>query len=165
MIPMFTFLNTIVIVMVGIICQYVLIPAHIADPFKPNLLIILVVYIGFRSDFRVGALSSFFLGLLHDSLSGTNFGLSGFTFLFIFFLYHEIAGRLYTWSRLLMMFGAFLASVIHAMLSLILLLLFSSSAGVYASILQSLLLQGLINAVLSACLFNVIPVTGREKAL
>ncbi len=160
---MLAFLNTIVVVVVGIICQYVLIPAHIADPFRPNLLIILVVYIGFRSDFRVGALSSFVLGLLNDSLSGINFGLSGFTFLFIFFLYHEIAGRLYTWSRLLMLLGAFLASVIHALLSLIILLIFSSSSGVYVSILQSVPLQGLVNAVLSACLFNVIPVTGRRE--
>lgn len=162
--PMVALLNTIVLVMTGIIFQYVLIPAHIADPFKPNLLIILVVYIGFRSAFRVGAVSSFLLGLLHDTLSGTNFGLSGFSFLFIFFLYHEIANRLYTRSRLLMMLGAFLATFLHAFLSLVLLLIFSSSAGVYASILPSILPQGLVNAVLSACLFNVIPVTGREKA-
>lgn len=162
--PMVALLNTIVLVMIGMLFQYVLIPAHIADPFKPNLLIILVVYIGFRSAFRVGALSSFFLGLLHDSLSGTSFGLSGFSFLFIFFLYHEIAHRLYTRSRLLMMLGAFLATFLHALLSLVLLLIFSSSAGVYASILPSVIPQGLVNAVLSACLFNVIPLAGREKA-
>lgn len=161
---MIAFLNTIVIVMAGIIFQYVVIPDYIADPFKPNLLIILVVHIGFRCTFRVGALSSFLLGLFNDSLSGVSFGLSGFSFLFIFFLYHEIANRLYTNSRLLMMLGAFLATFLHAFLSLILLLLFSSSSGVYTSILQSVLPQGLINAVLSACLFNVIPVTGREKA-
>lgn len=157
------YLNISVLCIIGVVCQAVLFPAYLADPFTPNLLIIFVVYLGFQAGFRFGVCSSFFLGLVQDSLSGLYFGLSGFSYLLIFLLYHEAATNLYTESRLLMVLGVFLATLLNAGIHLLLLLLFSSSGGAYSTILGSLLPQGLVNSVVSLLVFNLITLKRKEE--
>jgi rod shape-determining protein MreD len=161
---MVTYLNIFVLVIVGIILQTILFPAYLSDPFQPNLLSVFIVYLGFRAGVRFGASSSFLLGLIQDSLSGIYFGLNGFSYLLVFFLFHEAANRLYTESRTLMILGAFLASVIIAFVHLLLLLVFSVSEGSYVSLIGAVLPQGLMNALASAVLFSVLPRAGKEES-
>lgn len=159
---MATYLNIFVLVTVGILLQTVLFPYYLADPFQPNLLSVFVVYLGFRAGVRFGACSSFLLGLLQDSLSGIYFGLNGFCFLLLFFLYHEAAARLYTDTRVLMVVGAFLATGIIAVLHLLLLIVFSVSEGAYASLVGAILPQCLVNSIAAAVLFPLFPRPGKE---
>jgi rod shape-determining protein MreD len=161
---MVTYLNTFILVIVGIILQTILFPAYLTDPFQPNLLSVFVVYLGFRTGVRFGACSSFLLGLVQDSLSGIYFGLNGFCYLLVFFLYHEAANRLYTESRALMVLGAILATVIIAVVHLLLLLVFSVSEGAYASLIGAIFPQCLVNALASAVLFSVLPRAGKEES-
>jgi len=161
---MTTYLNIFVLVTVGILLQTILFPFYLTDPFQPNLLSVFVVYLGFRAGVRFGACASFLLGLLQDSLSGIYFGLNGFCFLLVFFLYHEAAARLYTESRTLMVLGAFLATGIIAALHLLLLIVFSVSEGAYASLIGSILPQCIVNALASAVLFSILPRTGKEDS-
>jgi rod shape-determining protein MreD len=151
------FFNIAALLVLGIIFQEVLLPAYIADPFQPNLLILFVVYLGFHADMSYGAPSAFLLGLVHDSLSGLYFGLNGFSFLLIYLLYHELANRLYTGSRALMVVGTFLATVVNACVHLLILLLFSASQGVYASIIQAMVPQCFMNSLLAVILFFMTP--------
>jgi rod shape-determining protein MreD len=158
------YLNISVLCLVGIVCQVILFPAYLADPFKPSLIIISVVYLGFQAGFRFGACSAFLLGLLQDSFSGLYFGLSGFSFLLIFLLYHEAATNLYTESRVLMVLGVFLATILNGGIHLLLLLLFSSSGGAYSTIFGSLLPQGVMNSLLSLVIFHFVPLKRKEES-
>lgn len=160
---MLKYLNIIVLVIIGVIFQVNIFPAYLADPFKPNVLLVFVVFFGFRSSLRFGAPGSFLLGILQDSFSGIYFGLNAFSFLLIFTLYHEVAARLYTGSRALLVLGTALAIVINASIHFLLLLLFSSSDGAFASIFGAILPQGLATTLISACVVFLCPRAGREE--
>ncbi len=160
---MLKYLNIFVLVIIGVIFQVNIFPAYLADPFKPNVLLIFVAYFGFRAGFRFGAPCSFLLGLLQDSFSGIYFGLNAFSFLLIFMLYHEVAARLYTGSRTLLVLGTVLAIVLNASIQFLLLLLFSSSDGAFSSIFGAILPQGLATALVSACVVILFPRAGREE--
>jgi rod shape-determining protein MreD len=160
---MLKYLNILVLVIIGVIFQVNIFPAYLADPFKPNVLLIFVAYFGFRAGFRFGAPCSFLLGLLQDSFSGIYFGLNAFSYLLIFTLYHEVAARLYTGSRTLLVLGTVLAIVINASIQFLLLLLFSSSDGAFSSIFGAILPQGLATALVSVCVVILFPRAGREE--
>jgi rod shape-determining protein MreD len=160
---MLKYLNILVLVIIGVIFQVNIFPAYLADPFKPNVLLIFVTYFGFRAGFRFGAPCSFLLGLLQDSFSGIYFGLNAFSYLLIFMLYHEVAARLYTGSRTLLVLGTVLAIVINASIQFLLLLLFSSSDGAFSSIFGAILPQGFATALVSVCVFILFPRAGREE--
>jgi rod shape-determining protein MreD len=160
---MLKYLNILVLVIIGIIFQVNIFPAYLTDPFKPNVLLIFVVYFGFRAGLRFGAPCSFLLGLIQDSFSGMYFGLNAFSFLLIFTLYHEVAARLYTGSRVLLVLGTVLAIVLNASIQFLLLLLFSASDGAFSSIFGAILPQGLATALVSACVTVLFPHAGREE--
>ncbi|RNC65818.1 MAG: rod shape-determining protein MreD [Desulfuromonadales bacterium] len=153
---MITFLWYAILIFVALVLQVTLLPAYLADPFKPNLLILFVVYLGLRENIAWGALA-FFLGLVHDSFSGLYLGLNGFSYLFIFWLLTTVADRLYTDRRSLMVVGVFSATVVNGFLNLLLLLLFSAAQGIYASLLQSIVPQGLVNALVASLVFTFTP--------
>ncbi|AAR35456.1 rod shape-determining protein MreD [Geobacter sulfurreducens] len=145
-----------ILVFAAIILQVSVIPTHIADPFKPNLLILFVVFMGLREELGWGVLA-FVLGLLHDSFSGLYLGLNAFSYLVIFLLFSLVAGRLYTDRRSLMILGTFSATMVSGLFSLLLLLLFSSSHGIYASLLEGLVPQSLVNALVASIVFTFTP--------
>ena len=57
--------GSILLVLAIIILQGTIIPACIADPFRPNLLLIMVVYLGLRSEHLSAAFWSYGIGLVH----------------------------------------------------------------------------------------------------
>jgi rod shape-determining protein MreD len=147
----------------SIILQAAFFPDHLADPFKPDLLIIFVVYMGFRGSIRWGGIGSFMLGLVQDSLSGLYFGLSGFSFLLIFIILKAVSHRLYTDSRWLMVIGVFLASIMNGMLDILLLAVFSVADGIYTTILSNILPHSIMNAILAYMFFSFVPLGKREE--
>lgn len=159
---MLNYLNILVLVVIGVIFQVNIFPAYLADPFKPNVLLIFVVYFGFRSSFRFGAPCSFLLGLVQDSFSGMYFGLNAFSYLFIFILYHVVAARLYTGSKALLVLGTVLAIVINACIQFLLLLVFSASDGAFSAIFGVLLPQALTTALVSVFAVQF-PRAGKEE--
>ncbi len=143
---------------VALLLQVTVLPAYLADPFKPNLLIIVVAYMGLTTG-RIGGVLAFVLGLLQDCFSGVYLGLSGFSYLCVYLLLNIMADRLYTDSRYLMVLVVFLATIVNGLIHLLLLFLFPTTSGIYASILSGLLPQGLINALVSSLIFSS-PVIG-----
>lgn len=150
---MLKILKTSSIVVAALLLQVTILPAHIVDPFKPNLLLVVVAYLGLRETGLLGGGLAFLLGILQDTFSGIYLGLSGFSYLCIYLLLHQAAGRLYTNSRYLLVIVVFLSSVLNGMLHLLLLLLFPTANGVYASLLPGLIPQGLINALIASLVF------------
>jgi len=158
------FLKSAIIVYAALLVQVTVLPAYIADPFKPNLLIVVVAYLGLRVGGWRGALFAFFLGLVADCFSGMYLGLSAFSFLSVHLLLRKVADRLYTDSLYLMLLVVSLATIVNGLIHLVLLLLFSVADGVYATLLAGLLPQTLVNALAASLLFGIPAFGVREEA-
>jgi rod shape-determining protein MreD len=153
---MIKFLWYAILVFAALVLQVTLFPAHVADPFKPNILIIFVVYMGLREGVAWGVLA-YALGLVHDSFSGLYLGLNGFSYLIIFLGLSMVADRLFTDRRSLMILGVFSATIVNGLLNLLLLFLFSAAQGIYATLLESLVPQALVNALAASVIFTFSP--------
>ncbi len=163
---MFRWLNLFLYVVMAVILQFTLLPAYLDDPFKPNLLIILVCYLALREDIGfAGVLLAYMLGLLHGTFSGAHFGLAGISMMLIFMFLKKVADQLYTDSDNLMIVVVFLATVVDAITSMLFILLFSSSTAVYNSILTNLLPQAAVNALVASLFFVFTPFCGRRSLL
>ena len=147
----------------ALLLQMTLLPGYLLDPFQPNLLIILVVYLGLKLPHRFAGLSAFGLGILQDSFSGIYLGLHGFSYLCIYTLLSQVADRLYTDNRALFVLVVFLATMASALLNLLMLAIFSVSNGVYASLLPALIPQALVTALIASLVVNL-PLPVPEEA-
>jgi rod shape-determining protein MreD len=159
---MVKFLKIFILITAALLLQVTILPSYIADPFKPNLLIIVVAYVGLKAG-RIGGILAFGLGILQDCFSGIYLGLNGFSYLCIFLWLNIIADRLYTDSRYLMVLVVFLATMVNGLLHLVLLFLFPNTNGMYAPILSSLVPQGLVNALIASLVFSFPVVTALEE--
>jgi rod shape-determining protein MreD len=145
-----------ILIALALILQVTLLPAYLSDPFQPNLLNIWVVYLGLRGkEVRFSGVLAFSLGLLQDCFSGLYLGLNGFSSLLTYLILRATADHLYINSRYLLILLVFLSTVGNGLLQLLMLLLFSSGDGLYASIFHSLLPQALLNGMLTSLLRNL----------
>lgn len=136
------------------ILQVTVLPAFLADPFKPNLILIAVVWLGLKGSPCWGAALSYLLGIALDAASGICFGLNGFSALATFFILQNISHRLYTDSRYLMTLAVFVATVGTGMAHLLLMALFSVSDDIYATLLGSLLPHSVVNSLIASVAFT-----------
>jgi rod shape-determining protein MreD len=146
----------------SVLLQMTLLPRYLLDPFQPNLILIMVVYLGLKLPHRFAGLAAFGLGILQDSFSGIYLGLHAFSYLCIYTLLSEVADRLYTDNRALFVLVVFLATLFGALLNLLMLLIFSVSKGVYASLLPALIPQALVNALVASLIFSIPLPAGEE---
>lgn len=153
------------LIILSVILQAAFFPVHFSDPFKPNLLIIFIVHMGFTERVWWGGVGSFLLGLVQDSLSGIYFGLNGFSFLLIFIVLKAVSHRLYTDSRLLMVMAVFLATAINGLVSLLLLTAFSIAPGLYSTIFPNIIPQCFVNAFIAYMVFRILPLRKREEII
>lgn len=148
----------ILLIVAALLLQVTLLTSWFESPFRPNLLIGFVVYLGLRENARRWGVLVFALGLLNDCYSGIYPGLTAFSWLLVFFLLQEASGRLYTDSRLLLVMAVFAATVFSAMVDLLLLMLFSAADGIYPSLFAALIPQGLVNSLSALLLMRYMPV-------
>ncbi len=146
-----------------LVAQVTLLPAHLMDPFKPNLLIIVVVYLALKETSHAGAGIAFLLGLVQDCFSGICLGLYGFSFLVIHLILKKTADRLYTDNHYLMILVVFLVTLVNGFLHLCLLVIFSMADGVYAPLLAALIPQGLVNALAASLLSGAVALNVSEE--
>lgn len=156
------YLQITAMVLAGLLLQTTLLPAYLADPFQPNLLIIMVVYLGLKLPHRLGPFAALSLGLLQDCYSGLCLGLHAFSYLCLYIFLAEVSDRLFTDNRLLLVLVVFLATVMGALLNLVMLMVFSVSQGIYASVLPALIPQALVNALAASIFFNL-PLPAAEE--
>ena len=153
--------GSILLVLTIIILQGTIIPTCIADPFKPNLLLIMVVYLGLRSERLTTALWAYGIGLVHDAMSGLYLGLNAFAYLATFMLLHHLAERLYAGRASVLIFCVAVATAGVALVHVVFLSLFLTAPGIYASVVVNLLPQMAVNALV-ASLVQFLPVVGRR---
>jgi rod shape-determining protein MreD len=151
-----------VAIVLAVVCEASFLPVHILAPFKPDLLLIVVVYLALRGPFGSGAPAAWGLGLLKDVFSGLYLGLNAVTFLIIFLFIKHVSERLYAESAPLFVLTVAVATLACVSSNLLLLLMFTTTPGIAYSMAAGLIPHLLVNAF-CASLITLIP--GFERPL
>ena len=161
---MIKYLKIIMIVYAALLVQVSVLPAYLIDPFQHNLLLLVLVYLGLREGGWQGGFLAFTLGLIEDCFTGIYFGLSAFSFLSVYLAMRKVSDRLYTDNLYLTVLVVSLATLVNGLFHLLLLLLFSAAADIYATLLPSLIPQALVNALTASIIFGLPLFRAREEA-
>ena len=78
---------------IGVILQTVIMPTLLQGYYKPDFLLILVVYLGLHEQPLKGGLLVYVMGRCYDGLAGVFTGLHGFVLLGIFLAVRGMLGR------------------------------------------------------------------------
>jgi len=127
----------------------VLVPAGLA----PNLVLVLVVYLGVHQFGAWGALGAFTLGYFLDTFSGTLLGLHAFAFTALYVAVHQIARVLWTAGGVPAMLIVFSAAFADGLIALAWMSLVTAAG---ASVWQHALRQGLLAATAAAAVTPVV---------
>lgn len=144
-----------------LVTQTTLLPTLLPSYFKPELLLILVVYLCLTENLLRGALLAWGIGFLLDSCGGTHFGLHATIYLSIFIVGRTSVQSLNTESPLLILFLVFCASLLQSGL-LILLGIFADLQQMIPLLLQRSTFQGSINVLAAFLLLTLIAALQRH---
>ena len=146
-----------------LLSQTTLLPALLPHYFKPELLLLLVVYLCLTESLLRGALLAWGIGLLLDSCGGTHLGLHATIYLSIFIVGHSSMQALNSESPLLLLFMVFCASLLQNGL-LILFGIFADLQRMMPLLLQRATFQGSINVLTAFLLITLIAALQRRFA-
>lgn len=138
------------LVLASIVIQVSLFPVFVRAPFKPDLLLVIMVYIALRGSFAVGAPLAWLLGMLDDVFSGLYLGLSAATFLISFLVIKGVSDRLYADSAILYVLTVVGVTLASFTLNLLLTIMFTASPGITYSMLSDLFPRLLVNAFIAS---------------
>jgi rod shape-determining protein MreD len=141
----------------AVVLQTSVLPFYLYSPFKPDLLLIAMVYIALRASLVSGALTAWSLGLIKDVFSGLYLGLNAFSFLIIFLVIKSISDLLYAESGELFVVTVSAATLGCIAIDLILLVMLTSTPGISYSLTAGALPHILVNAF-AASLVTLLPV-------
>lgn len=151
------YLSALIVIVLAVVVETSVLPMHIATSFKPDLLLIAMVYLALRGSIESGVFLAWVLGLIKDVFSGLYLGLNAFTFLLIFLVIKSISDLLYAESSELFVVTVSAATLACVAADLILLIMFTSTPGITYSMTASLLPHLLANAFV-ASLVALLPV-------
>lgn len=141
----------------ALVLQTSVLPFHIMTAFKPDLLLIVMVYLALRESLEFGAPLAWGIGLLKDVFSGLYLGLNAFSFLVIFVVIKQLSDRLYAESASVFVVAVSAATLACVSANLILLLMFTATPGIVYSVGTGLVPHLLANAF-AASLCGLFPV-------
>ncbi len=128
-----------------LVLQVTLFPSLSAGYVKPELLLILVVYLSLHEGFAVGSALAYGLGLLQDVYAGSDLGLYGLAFLATFLAGRSLAARLNTESTLLLLLMVAAGSLLQGLVLVFALGILADSGIAWLVVLRQLPLQTLFN--------------------
>jgi rod shape-determining protein MreD len=138
------------IIVASMVIQVSLLPVFIRPSFKPDLLLVIMVFIALRGSFESGAPMAWILGLLNDICGGMYLGLNAATFLISFFAIRSVSDRLYAESAYLFVLTVVGVTIINFALNALLIALFTAFSGIVYSMAADLIPRLLINAFIAA---------------
>ena len=150
-------ISAIFVLVLAVVLQTSVLPVHVAAPFKPDLLLIAMVYLALRGPVTQGAFLAWILGLIKDVFSGLYLGLNAFSFLIIFLVIASISDLLYAESGELFVVTVSAATLACISANLVLLLMLTYTPGITYSMTVGLLPHLLANAFV-ASLVTLLPV-------
>jgi len=137
-------------IIASIVIQTSLLPVLIRPSFKPDLLLVIMVFVALRGSFESGAPLAWLLGMLNDVCSGLFLGLNAATFLVSFLVIKSVSDRLYAESSFLFVLTVVGVTFFNFALNLFLLALFTTSPGIVYSMLSDLFPRLLVNAFIAS---------------
>ncbi len=137
-------------ILAAIVIQVSLLPIFVLPPFKPDLLLVIMVFLALRGSAETGAPLAWLLGLLNDVCSGLYLGLNAATFLISFFVIKSVSDRLYADSAILFVLTVAGVTVGCFTLNLLLMIMFTSSPGIAYSMFSDLFPRLLVNAFIAS---------------
>ena len=156
------FLKGVVLVVLLVLLQTSVLPQYLSTLYKPDLLLILMVFLALRAPVATSLPAAYTLGLLKDCLSGLYLGLNAFSFLLVYLLLKAISDRLYVQNALLLVLTVSLSTLATMLINTVLLTIFSEASGIFSSMLTAMLPHLLMNAFI-ASLVAVFPEFGRVR--
>lgn len=132
------------------VLQISLLPLFIRPSFKPDLLLVIMVFIALRGSFESGAPLAWILGLLNDICSGLYLGLNATSFLISFLVIKSVSDRLYADSAILFVLTVAGVTVAGITINLLMLVMFTSSPGIAYSILTDSFPRLLVNSFIAS---------------
>lgn len=151
---MIRLLGLILCALTFLVCQTTLLPSFLPHYFKPELLLILVVYLCLTETIGRGALLAWGTGFLLDSCGGTYFGLHATIYLAIFMVGHYTMHALNTENPLLLLFMVFSASLLQSGL-IILIGILADLQRMVPLLVQRSIFQGGINVLAAFLLISL----------
>lgn len=145
-----------------VVLQTSVLPRYLLTPYKPDLLLILMVVLALRAPLGISLPAAYGLGLLKDCISGLYLGLNAFSFLVVYLVLKLLSDRLYVQNAFLLVLTVTVSTVAVMLINLLLLLIFSEGSGVFSSMMSSAVPHLLINAF-AASLVAVLPDVARDR--
>jgi rod shape-determining protein MreD len=140
----------------AVILQTVLLPPLLPDPYKPDLLLLLVVYLGlYEEPWRGGALV-YLIGWMYDGAAGVFPGLHGYILLGIFFAVRATVTRVNTESSVLLLCLVTAGTVLQSVLLAFALEFFLPAVDYWPSLVLQLPAQLLINMLAALLLLRLV---------
>jgi rod shape-determining protein MreD len=138
---------------VAMLLQTTIFPAGLA----PNLLLVLIVYLGVHQYDAWGALGAFVLGYFLDTFSGTLLGVHAFAFTAVYLGVHHVARVLWTEGGVPAALVTFVAAIVNAFLVLaITALTTAGDVAVWGPAVRYGLLEATVAAALTPAVFGVV---------
>ncbi len=138
------------LVIAAIVVQVSLLPVFVLPPFKPDLLIVVMVFLTLRTSFKTGAPLAWLLGMLDDVFSGLYLGLNAATFLISFLVIKSVSDRLYADSAILFVLTVAGVTLAVFTLDLLLTVMFTNSPGIAYSMLYDIFPRLLVNSFVAS---------------
>lgn len=135
-----------------LLLQSTVIPWLLPSYLKPDLLLILLIYVGLNEKFRSGALLAYVLGCLLDVFTGHYLGLYGFVFLALFFATRIAVKWFNTESSMLLVTMVFWGTLVEGALVIFALGLFAEAGELYALILVQLFPRAIVSCLVAEAL-------------
>lgn len=132
---------------IAVVMQTALLPVLLRGDYKPDLILLLVVYLGLHADLWRGGLAVYLMGWLFDGVGGAFPGLFGFVLLAIFLAVRGIVTRVNTESSVLLLLLVMAGTVLQAAVVSFALDFFRPDVGVLSRIAWQLPIQLLLNFV------------------
>lgn len=147
------------IVIGALLLQTTLLPLTSVGRATPDLLLIICVYLGLHQHTVAGAVGAFVLGYLQDAFSGSVVGLNAFGMSLVFTLVYLTSRRLWVDNAISKIVVVFLASVLKTGAILALIAIFLSAGNLWHTVVQYLLIEATLAAVLSPAVFALLALT------
>ena len=132
-----------------------LLPLVLPGYNKPDLLLVLVIYLGLHEGPWRGGLLVYLLGWSYDGMAGTFPGLNGFVMLGIFLAVRGIVTRVNTESSPLLLLLVSVGTVLQTVMAAFALDFFSQTARIWPQMVLQLPLQLLLNFLAALVLLRV----------
>ena len=129
------------------VLQTALLPHLLPSLLKPDLLLILVIYLGLTERRLRGAFLSYALGYLNDVFAGHFAGLYGLALLIVFLAVRGTSGRVNTESSFLLLFMVFFGTLLEGGILMFSLGFFADAGSSWIIILRDLSAQTAVNLV------------------